>query len=393
MTEGACRRARRGAGLLLLATMLGWLVSGARAAATCAGDCDEDGQVSVAEVIRAGGIALGQRPLVACGQADRDDDGVVTIDELVSAVRAATEGCPLPPTATPSRTASPSATPSSTRTSTPSRTPMATASSTSTPTFGVLGTRRFTVDSQASSFTFVTKQGSLPLVGFSGFLDLTAGQPDPVTGEALIAVTGASPYLVVDVNPSIPFAVCLRPVVPAPAAGVVACTGGRDLGVRTAQTHRVGVVGVGGFTEAECAAAGGQVESDAMPHPGVCDGPLQFEASTPSDSGAGAVSFVPDAGRGVTGLPVEVTVESAAPCGDEGPGVLTYLRLTSGRAAAEIRDAEAVPGAVLAHAEQGENLSCAAWTTTDGPGRLVAALPALHGFNGSDLISVFAFQD
>lgn len=61
----------------------------------CAGDCDGDFHVGIAELIRGVGIALGGAPATACAPIDRDGDGGVSISELVGAVAAALDGCPL----------------------------------------------------------------------------------------------------------------------------------------------------------------------------------------------------------------------------------------------------------------------------------------------------------
>jgi len=60
----------------------------------CVGDCNGEGAVDVAELVRAVNVALGSLPVAQCAAADANRDGRVTIDELVSAVRAALEGCP-----------------------------------------------------------------------------------------------------------------------------------------------------------------------------------------------------------------------------------------------------------------------------------------------------------
>jgi murein DD-endopeptidase MepM/ murein hydrolase activator NlpD len=59
----------------------------------CAGDCDGDGVISIAELIRAVGIALGTVPLDACVAADPLSDGRVTIAELVRCVGSAIGNC------------------------------------------------------------------------------------------------------------------------------------------------------------------------------------------------------------------------------------------------------------------------------------------------------------
>jgi hypothetical protein len=65
-----------------------------RAQATaCAGDCDADATVGIAELIIGVGVALERYPLAACPNLDADRDGAAGIDELVRAVGAALEGC------------------------------------------------------------------------------------------------------------------------------------------------------------------------------------------------------------------------------------------------------------------------------------------------------------
>ncbi|MGH3429201.1 MAG: S8 family serine peptidase [Mycobacteriales bacterium] len=51
-----------------------------------AGDCDGDGHVSIADLIRGVRIALGDAPLADCPSFDQNRDGQVTIDEIVQAV-------------------------------------------------------------------------------------------------------------------------------------------------------------------------------------------------------------------------------------------------------------------------------------------------------------------
>lgn len=100
----------------------------------CVGDCDGDGRVTVAELVRAVGIALGTASLDRCALADANGNGAVAINELVLAVNAALGGCPpLTPSALP--TGTPTASPTATDVATPSPTAtadMPTASPTAT---------------------------------------------------------------------------------------------------------------------------------------------------------------------------------------------------------------------------------------------------------------------
>lgn len=67
--------------------------SQAMAQPLCIGDCGGDSEVSVDELIRMVNIALGTSGLDVCRSGDRDENGVITIDEIVAGVRGALEGC------------------------------------------------------------------------------------------------------------------------------------------------------------------------------------------------------------------------------------------------------------------------------------------------------------
>ena len=56
----------------------------------CVGDCDGDRRVTVDELVTGVAISLGTTPAAACPAYDA---GTVTIDELVSAVHSALNGC------------------------------------------------------------------------------------------------------------------------------------------------------------------------------------------------------------------------------------------------------------------------------------------------------------
>jgi len=230
--------------------------------------------------------------------------------------------------------------------------------------------------------------------GFTGFLDLTAGMPDSVTGETPIDITDASEFLSLDLNPEAQFTVCIRPLfLPVLRAGVLDCDGRSDLGITASQDHNVGEVGLDGFTENDCALVGGTLESAESLHPNVCNGSLQISGSGEADSGAGALEIRFDEMRNLQGLPVELTVEAALPCGDEGEGTITVLGLVSALSRATILDVDNTPDANFTHELSGENFSCRNWIQENGPGRLVIALPTLHGLVGADMISVFVFDD
>jgi cysteine-rich repeat protein len=62
--------------------------------AMCVGDCDGNGTVEIAELIRGVGIALGTQQIAVCRAFDRDGDGEVSISELIQAVNVALSECP-----------------------------------------------------------------------------------------------------------------------------------------------------------------------------------------------------------------------------------------------------------------------------------------------------------
>ncbi len=64
-------------------------------AAFCSGDCDDDGRVSVDEIVSSLSIALGSVELAQCNHGDGNADGEITVDEIVAGVTTALEGCVL----------------------------------------------------------------------------------------------------------------------------------------------------------------------------------------------------------------------------------------------------------------------------------------------------------
>ncbi len=97
--------------------------------AQCAGDCNGDGVVSINELITAVNIALGSRDIEDCRNADGNGDDAIAINELVRAVNSALSGCDSvdpTPTATPQLLATSTSTSTATATATatgPTRTP------------------------------------------------------------------------------------------------------------------------------------------------------------------------------------------------------------------------------------------------------------------------------
>jgi hypothetical protein len=254
-----------------------------------------------------------------------------------------------------------------------------------TPTPG-LGTRRFSLDPATSRLQLIP---GLTFDGLSGFLDLSVGEPDSQTGLAEVDITAASDVISVQIGL---LTLCIRPEVPVERAGVLACSGGFDLGVSSSQDHNIGEVGVDGFSAADCEAAGGTVEGAQSPHPGVCNGPVVVAPSGVSDSGVGALLLAPDTSFATVGLPATASVDFG-PCEQHGPGDPSVFGFVSGLSRAVIEDAGNQPGVILQHDEVGENFSCPGWRDENGPGRLVLAVPAVDGGADSDLITVFSLDD
>ena len=60
----------------------------------CTGDCNGDRRVTIDELIRGVGMALDMiEPAATCGSFDIDASGLVQINELITAVNAALDGC------------------------------------------------------------------------------------------------------------------------------------------------------------------------------------------------------------------------------------------------------------------------------------------------------------
>lgn len=70
----------------------------------CAADCDASGSVTVNEIILLVGQSLGEVPLSACRCADTNDDRAITVDELLTAVTDALQGCAVLPAEDVART-------------------------------------------------------------------------------------------------------------------------------------------------------------------------------------------------------------------------------------------------------------------------------------------------
>ncbi len=72
----------------------------------CVGDCDDNGSVSINELITGVNIALGSVSADSCSSLDLDENGMVSVSELIAAVNNALRGC-ADPLATPTPQTSP----------------------------------------------------------------------------------------------------------------------------------------------------------------------------------------------------------------------------------------------------------------------------------------------
>ena len=62
-------------------------------ATSCRGDCSGDGVVTISDLITAVSIALDRSPPSACQSLDTNDDGSLTVDEIIAAVNEVLHGC------------------------------------------------------------------------------------------------------------------------------------------------------------------------------------------------------------------------------------------------------------------------------------------------------------
>jgi hypothetical protein len=291
-----------------------------------------------------------------------------------------------------------------------------------------LGMRRFSLNTDGANGRPVSQLwvvlgplGELPVGTFEGYLDLYAGAPDPQTGMAQVDILGASPFIEASILGMA--AVCIRPVTPTVAAGVLACgrrgahllrvsarasdTSDRDvlaLDCRSSSAqfdtdlmlnHRLGIVGQNGFTAQDCAALNGVVEGPSDPHPNVCNQqlPPDFRFLDTVDNTPGAA---------VAQVTAEILFENNLPCGDEPSmsfGTLA-IPITTESSKATILNANNVTGQARVAEGFGINFSCEDWTTEDSSGMVVLSTPLFVdqdlravGFGFQDLVGRFEFAD
>jgi len=226
--------------------------------------------------------------------------------------------------------------------------------------------RRECIFTTGTGSTVQTKLFAIPLT-LTGNQTLTTGEPRVSDANAIVPVV-IKPE---DVNYD-PVAVpglvcaCVRGIA-APALGgnsaqgQVGCS---DAGLQNTDylyslNHNIGKVGVNGFTEADCTAAGGTVEdgSTAHPHSGVCNSGATITFSGSGGRGSSVIesntgiSLISDGGACVTdgtGDPALYGDDGSA-CTPDDPGQATpnTLATTSGTATAEVLNASNVNGSKI----------------------------------------------
>jgi hypothetical protein len=98
-------------GTLLIAALAALLARSAPVCAQlCTGDCNDDGAVTIGELVRGVSIALATQPLASCPAFDASGDDTVSINEIIAAIGFALRGCPAGPTSTPAAIATPTPT-------------------------------------------------------------------------------------------------------------------------------------------------------------------------------------------------------------------------------------------------------------------------------------------
>jgi len=63
--------------------------------AACVGDCADDGEVTVDDILKMVNISLGLLPIEDCENGDATGDGEITVEEIIQAVNNAQGGCPM----------------------------------------------------------------------------------------------------------------------------------------------------------------------------------------------------------------------------------------------------------------------------------------------------------
>lgn len=157
-------------------------------AETCVGDCNEDGRVAINELVTGINIGLGLAGGTAC-PALKEEEGTVPIDEMVTAVGNALNGCPAA-TPTAVETAEPTGTPTDVGAATPTTTPEASA------TAPVAGTETATPEPTETGTPQATATATSVPTATATPLPTETGTPQPdldvVAGATTAALNGVN---------------------------------------------------------------------------------------------------------------------------------------------------------------------------------------------------------
>ena len=79
---------------ILYAGTMGGGVYSIEQVSACVGDCNNEGRVTVDDILTMVNTALGNAGISACQRGDANDDHQITVDEILTAVNNALSGCP-----------------------------------------------------------------------------------------------------------------------------------------------------------------------------------------------------------------------------------------------------------------------------------------------------------
>jgi hypothetical protein len=296
-----------GAGLqaraLVLALAALWLAPAGRAAAVCAGDCNGDGRVSIAEVQNCVNLGAGlQAP--ACAAADADGSGGVDANDVDACVASFLDpatcqmaATPVPTntvaatnTVAPTNTTVPTATrtntvaPTATNTSAPTPTRTNTAQPTATNTPVPLGKQVCELTGAPDSTLLLQTQAfPLPPFGATGEIEIDCGAPG--SDGAAACTCGVKSFGTV-VIPGIGD-ICVNPF-PGCTPGRFDCDGGSGVDVDLKTNHNIGSCTSNAqcltACEARCDSLGATYSRLLYGCEGFCQGGSNDEASCLRDS-------------------------------------------------------------------------------------------------------------
>jgi hypothetical protein len=329
----------------------------ALAEASCVGDCNGDGQVTINELILGVNIALGVAPVSAC-EAFANNQGVVDIAQLIKGVNNALEGCPAGPTPT----------------NTP---PTVVGTPTATPTTGgeELGTHTCNLIPGMDASRISLNVAALPVpLAFSlnGSVSLSCG----AVGDGGIAsctcdVQTIAPVVIPNIG-----VVCIAKSEKPCDAAEIACNGGPPLGIDLTSNattgsctgnadcvtscdtycNSIGAVTSSGACTGFCSAGTMQacsLDADCLPDNGACNGPdpvgdkADICQCTCVDAAAGGNSRP---GEFQCNLGSDLNVENAAPCDGTDIKIAvgsTCVAMTTGTASSIVNNTNFTEGATL----------------------------------------------